>query len=74
MEWRSYISYTTRKCIWTDPFTTEETECIFHQFGCDYEEFEYGVGNFTTAVIELPDGTVKIVCADQIRFIIEEEK
>ncbi len=43
-------------------------EAIFHQFGVDYEEFESGPGNFSTAIIELPDGTVKNVPVENIEF------
>ena len=34
---------------------------LFHQFGVDYEEFETGPGNFTTGIIEMPDGSVESV-------------
>lgn len=46
----------------------ETGEATFHQFGVDYEEFETGLGNFSTAIIELPDGTVKNVPVHHIRF------
>ncbi len=42
---------------------------LFHQFGMDYEEFETGAGNYSTAIIELEDGTVKNIPADMIKFI-----
>lgn len=41
---------------------------VFHGFGVDYEEFESGPGNFSTAIVEMPDGTVKNVPADMIKF------
>ena len=41
---------------------------IFHQFGVDYEEFDSGPGNFSTAIIELPDGTVKNIYVELIEF------
>lgn len=41
----------------------------FHQFGYDYEEFEAGPGNFSTAIIELPDGTIKNVPVEMVRFV-----
>lgn len=47
----------------------EQGEALFHQFGVDYEEFESGAGNFSTAIIELPDGSIKNIRAEQIRFI-----
>ena len=47
----------------------EKGEAIFHQFGCNHEEYENGVGNFTTAVIEWPDGTVGNVPVEHVRFL-----
>lgn len=50
----------------------EQGEAIFQQWGMDYEEFEAGAGNFSTAIIELEDGTVKNIPAEQVRFISGE--
>lgn len=47
----------------------EDGEGDFIQYGTDYEEFETGVGNFTTTVIEMPDGTVKNLPLDLIQFL-----
>lgn len=41
---------------------------IFHQFGLDYEEFEVGVGNYTTAIVEMSDGTVESLPVNLITF------
>jgi len=41
---------------------------LFHQFGCDFEEFESGAGNYTTAIVELPSGEIITPCVDLIRF------
>lgn len=41
---------------------------IFHQFGCDYAEFDTGPGNYSTAIVEMPDGSVKNVPVDLIVF------
>ncbi|WP_219096590.1 hypothetical protein [Pseudomonas sp. UMAB-40] len=41
----------------------------FHQFGAAYEEFETGPGNYTVAIVELPDGTVENANLHDIRFI-----
>lgn len=46
-------------------------EAIFHQFGVDYEEFEGGPGNFSTAIIELPDGTVKNIPVELVEFLTQ---
>lgn len=50
----------------------EKGEAIFHQFGCDYQEFETGAGNFSTAIIERPDGQVENVPAEFIKFMDRE--
>ncbi len=47
----------------------EQGEATFHQWGCNYEEFETGAGNFSTAIIELDDGVIKNIPAEHIRFI-----
>ena len=31
---------------------------IFHQFGVNYEEFESGPGNYSTAIVEMTDGSM----------------
>jgi hypothetical protein len=50
----------------------EKGRALFHQFGVDYEEFESGPGNFSTAIIETPSGKVKNVPADMIEFIFPQ--
>lgn len=42
---------------------------VFHQFGNDFEEFENGPGNFATAIVEMPDGSVKNISLDLIIFL-----
>jgi hypothetical protein len=44
-------------------------EGIFHQWASAYEEFESGAGNYTIALIELPDGTMEEVLPTNIKFI-----
>lgn len=51
--------------------TAVKGEAKFHQFGMDYEEFENGPGNYSTAIVEWPDGTVEMVRADRIKFLKE---
>ena len=46
----------------------ENGTAIFHGFGVDYEEFETGPGNFSTAIIERDDGSVENVPVELIRF------
>jgi len=40
----------------------------FHQFGVDHEDYQDGPGNFSTAIVEMPDGTIKNVPVEMIRF------
>lgn len=47
---------------------------IFHQWGSGYEEFENGAGNYSVAIVELPDGKVVLPSADDIRFTETTEK
>jgi hypothetical protein len=51
---------------WED---AEPVIATFHQFGAAYEEFEAGPGNYTVAIVELPDGTVENANLHDIRFI-----
>lgn len=41
----------------------------FHHFGCNYEELEGGVGNYSVAIVELPNGKVVMPMPDDIQFI-----
>ncbi len=47
----------------------ERGEAVFHQFGCNFEQFETGAGNFSTAIIEWPDGRVENVEVEHVRFL-----
>lgn len=47
----------------------EKGEAVFHQFGCNFEQFESGAGNFSTAIIEWPDGRVENVEVERVRFL-----
>lgn len=46
----------------------------FHEFGVNYEEFTNNsgdtlIGNFSTAIIELDDGTIETIEVELIQFI-----
>lgn len=34
---------------------------IFHEFGSDFIKYEYGPGNFSVGIIEMPDGRVRYI-------------
>lgn len=46
-----------------------EGKAIFHGFGVAYKEFETGPGNYSTAIIELHDGTVKNIPVEMVKFV-----
>ena len=41
----------------------------FHQFGVDYQEFESGAGNYSTAIVEWPNGQVTNEPVHLVRFL-----
>jgi hypothetical protein len=41
----------------------------FLRFGLNYEELANGAGIFSTAIIKLPDGTVRNIPVENIKFI-----
>ena len=43
----------------------------FHCWGCDYEEFEAGPGNYTFAIVEMPDGSIITPRPESVVFIKE---
>jgi hypothetical protein len=47
----------------------EKGEAMFHQFGVNYEEFATCAGNYTTAIVEWPDGTISNVPLEHVRFL-----
>jgi len=48
----------------------QQGEAVFHQFGSSYEELEHGVGIYTTAIIEWPDGRVESITPDNMQFVV----
>lgn len=65
-----------RKCkgkvnIYTNGMQQEQTFDLgyFHEWGCNYEEFEIGAGNYSVAIVELPDGKIITPSPNDIEFI-----
>lgn len=46
----------------------------FHRWGSNFEEFENGAGNYSVAIVELPDGRIVTPVADDITFLDSFEK
>lgn len=47
----------------------DDGEGIFIKYGTNFEQFESGAGNFTTAIVEMPDGTVRNLNVMLIQFL-----
>ena len=61
-----------RKCkgrYWFQGHWNEFGLGYFHKWGGDFEEFENGAGNYSTAIVELPNGKVVMPVADDIVFL-----
>lgn len=42
---------------------------LFHQIGCNFDEYETGPANYSTAVVEMPDGTMRNTDIEMIEFV-----
>jgi|CXWK01.1.fsa_nt_gi hypothetical protein len=60
-----HITIAGTGCFQADYLTTG----VFHQWGCSYEEFESGPGNFTVAIVETKDGVIHEVLPTNLKFI-----
>ncbi len=47
---------------------------IFHQFGYDCMEDDRGFSSYSTAIVEMPDGSVITPAANMIKFINDESE
>jgi len=52
--------------MWSKEFTEIG---VFHQWAAQYEEFESGAGNYTVALVELPNGEMVEVLPTKIKFL-----
>ena len=46
---------------------------VFHEWGVSYQEADNGAGVYSTAIVEMPDGTVRNVPAENIKFLEKPE-
>ena len=42
---------------------------VFLKFGIDYEELRDGVGHYSTAIVEMPDGSLTNAAVGNVRFL-----
>lgn len=45
---------------------------LFHRWSIDYEELAGGIGHYPCAIVELSDGSVRVVPAFLIEFVEEK--
>ncbi len=45
----------------------------FHKWGCSFEEFETGAGNYSVALVELPSGKIVEVLPNDLEFLDVKE-
>ena len=46
---------------------------IFHAFGINYRSLGKGIGHYTTAIVEFPDGSIKNIDLECIKFVCNNE-
>jgi hypothetical protein len=47
----------------------QKGEALFHQFGVAFEEFDTWGGNYSTAIVEWPDGQLENVPVERVKFV-----
>ena len=53
----------------------ETGEGLFEQYGVNFEETRDGcIGQYTSAIVEMPDGRVQNIPLHQIRFLEEDKE
>lgn len=58
---------------WKDGEWADKGEAIFHQFGCDFMQMNDGNVNYSTAIVEWPDGTIENCSLHSVRFLDKAE-
>lgn len=72
VEWFKYdVEYNNEKKEQV-PTTVSQGYAIFHQFGSDFFETPENIAAYSTAIIELKDGTVKNIPVNLIKFLDRE--
>lgn len=71
---RSVMVYEYKRTAQGGSVYQELGEGKFHQFGLDIVETSDGVASFSTAIVEMPDGTVMNVGTHMIKFIDIKEQ
>lgn len=68
---RRVMTYTRNK----EYVKVEDREGIFAQYGIDFEETrDGGICHYTSAIVEMPDGSVRNMPLHMIRFLEEDKE
>lgn len=67
-----YFKYAAGRTPVSPSIREEVGEANFHVWGTDYEGFETGPGNYSTAIIELDNGEVLNIEVSLITFIKDQ--
>lgn len=65
-EGKQYQQKVANTGCWSDDY---EGQGWFHQWGLAYQESDNGVGNYSTAIVQLSDGSIIEVLPTNIKFI-----
>jgi hypothetical protein len=63
-----------RRWDWDEYVPVEAGEGTFVQYGVDFAETRDGTSQYTSAIVEMPDGRVRNYPLHMIRFLKEEEE
>lgn len=66
---RNVVVYEWKRLVGKPSEKVEAQTEVFHQWGVSYDEFETGPGNYSTAIVELTDGTIVTPPANMVQFI-----
>jgi hypothetical protein len=54
-------------------FERVDVGCVrFHEFGVNYDQRDDGLGAFSSAIVEHPDGTLENVPVEMLQFIRDD--
>lgn len=67
---RRVMTYTRNK----EYVKVEDREGIFAQYGIDFEEHSGGLCSVSSAIVEMPDGSVRNMPLHMIRFLEEDKE
>ena len=68
------VRFTTYEKSKSGQYKLKVERGYFREFGVNYEEFESGAGNFSTAIIEKDDGFLVNIPVENVQFLDDIKK